>query len=92
MYGPNCEPQNRTKRLSELSHRTLKFILAAIPTYLRDILSLPVKLLSTIKLYNSLAKTRLAEEKLSELLQSSDRIIYLERGNKNRYFLIQEPQ
>jgi anaerobic magnesium-protoporphyrin IX monomethyl ester cyclase len=85
----------RPRRVKEVKRTLLsnsqKFIRGAMPTYLRDVLSLPLKVLSTAKLYSSLTKAGLANEKVAELLQSSNKIIYLETGNKNRYFLIQEP-
>ena len=63
-----------------------------MPTYLRDVVSLPNKLISTIRLYNSLIEApELADEKIAELLEFSSKIIYLETGNKNRYFMIEEP-
>jgi hypothetical protein len=62
-----------------------------MPTYLRDVVSLPTKLVSTTKLYNSLAKETLNSERVDELLQFSDKVIYQETGSKNRYFLIKEP-
>jgi len=68
-----------------------KFIIDTMPTYLRDVLSLPAKLASTTKLYSSLAREVLDAEKVDELLQLSNKIIYEESGRKNRYFLIQEP-
>lgn len=68
-----------------------KFILAEMPTYLRDMLSLPLKLISISKLCSSLAKTRLDKQEVTELLQFTNEIIYLETGNKDRYFLIREP-
>jgi anaerobic magnesium-protoporphyrin IX monomethyl ester cyclase len=84
----------RPRKVKELKRSLVwnarRFILGTMPTYLRDMLGLPVEVLSTTRLYNSLAKTRLAKEKVAELLQSSNRIIYLETGNKNRQFLIQE--
>ena len=85
----------RPRRVKE-SKRNLvsnahKFILDEMPTYLRDVVSLPKKLISTIKLYSSLANApKLADEKIAEMLQFSNKVIYLENGNKNRYFLIQE--
>jgi len=69
-----------------------KFILDEMPTYLKDVPGLPKKLISTIKLYNSPTKApELADEKIAELLEFSSKIIYLETGNKNRYFMIEEP-
>jgi anaerobic magnesium-protoporphyrin IX monomethyl ester cyclase len=85
----------RPHRVKEVK-RTLvsnahRFILAEMPTYLRDVLSLPVKVLSTIMRYNSLAKTILDDERVDELLQFSNKVIYQENGSRNRYFLIKEP-
>jgi anaerobic magnesium-protoporphyrin IX monomethyl ester cyclase len=68
-----------------------KFIVGAMPTYLRDVMSLPVKVLSTIMRYNSRAKTILDDERVDELLQFSNKVIYQEDGSSNRYFLIKEP-
>jgi hypothetical protein len=68
-----------------------KFIIGTMPTYLRGALSLPSKLASTTKLYNSLTKEILDNEKVDELLQFSNKVIYQETGSKNRYFLIKEP-
>jgi anaerobic magnesium-protoporphyrin IX monomethyl ester cyclase len=68
-----------------------KFIIDTLPTYLRDALSLPLKLASTTKLYNLLAKEILDTEKVDEMLQFSNKVIYQETGSKNRYFLIKEP-
>jgi anaerobic magnesium-protoporphyrin IX monomethyl ester cyclase len=68
------------------------FILDAMPTYLRDVVSLPKKLRSTIRLYNSLSKVpKLANAEVAELLQFSNKIIYLDAGSKNPYFMIEEP-
>jgi anaerobic magnesium-protoporphyrin IX monomethyl ester cyclase len=69
------------------------FILDTMPTYFRDVLSLPKRLISTVKLYSSLAKApKLADEKIAELLQFSNKAVYLETGSENRYYLIREPQ
>jgi anaerobic magnesium-protoporphyrin IX monomethyl ester cyclase len=68
-----------------------KFIISTMPTYLRDIVSLPAKLVSTTKLYNSVAREVLDDQKVDELLQFSNKVIYQETGSENRYFLIQEP-
>jgi anaerobic magnesium-protoporphyrin IX monomethyl ester cyclase len=69
-----------------------EFILDEMPTYLRDVVSLPKKLISTIRLYNSLTKDpELPDEEIAELLEFSSKIIYLETGNKNRYFMVEEP-
>jgi anaerobic magnesium-protoporphyrin IX monomethyl ester cyclase len=68
-----------------------KFIIDTTTTYLRDVLSLPAKLALTGKLYNSLGKQVLDNERVDELLQFSDKIIYQESETRNRYFLIQEP-
>ena len=68
-----------------------KFIIDTVPIYLRDVLSLPAKLASTTKLYNSLTKETLDNEQVDELLQFSNKVIYQETGSKNRYFLINEP-
>jgi pyoverdine/dityrosine biosynthesis protein Dit1 len=43
----------------------------------------------TTKLYNSLTKEMLDNEKV-ELLQFSNKVIYQETGSRSRYFLIQE--
>jgi anaerobic magnesium-protoporphyrin IX monomethyl ester cyclase len=68
-----------------------RFIIATLPTYLREIMSLPSKLASTTRLYSSLAKENLDKVRFDELLQFSNKVIYEETGSKNRYFLIQEP-
>jgi anaerobic magnesium-protoporphyrin IX monomethyl ester cyclase len=86
----------RPRRVKE-SKRNLvsnahKFILDEMPTYLRDVVSLPEKLISTIRLYNSLSKApKLAKPEVAELLQFSNKIIYLDTGSKNPYFMIEEP-
>jgi anaerobic magnesium-protoporphyrin IX monomethyl ester cyclase len=68
-----------------------RFIIATLPTYLRDVLSLPSKVASTTKVYSCLAKETLDKVRVDELLQISNKVIYQETGSKNRYFLIQEP-
>jgi anaerobic magnesium-protoporphyrin IX monomethyl ester cyclase len=69
-----------------------KFIIDTMPTYFRDMLSLQKKLRSTIRLYNSLSKApKLADAEVEELLQFSNKIIYLDSGSKNPYFMIEEP-
>jgi anaerobic magnesium-protoporphyrin IX monomethyl ester cyclase len=84
-------PRRSKEPKRNLESNAHKFILGTIPTYLKDILKLPMSLLSTTELYRSLTKATLAEQKVKELLQLSNKIIYLENGSKNRYFLIQEP-
>ena len=85
----------KPRRLKEFKQNLVsnaeKFIIDMMPTYLRDVLSLPAKLASTTKLYYSLAKEILDNEKIDELLQFSNKVIYQETGSKNRYFLIKEP-
>ena len=67
------------------------FILAEMSTYFRDMLSLPKKLRSTIRLYNTPSMVpKLANAKVAELLQFSNKIIYLDTGSKNPYFMLEE--
>jgi anaerobic magnesium-protoporphyrin IX monomethyl ester cyclase len=86
----------RPRRVKE-SKRSLvsnahTFILDEMPTYLRDVVSLPKKLISTIRLYKSLTKApKLANADVAELLQFSNKIIYLDTSSKNPYFMIEEP-
>jgi hypothetical protein len=47
--------------------------------------------IAEIALCKSLAKEILDNEKVDELLQFSNKVIYQETGSKNRYFLIKEP-
>jgi len=85
-------PQNINRFKQNLMSNAHNFIIDTMPTYFRDILSLPKKLRSTIRLYNSLSKApKLANAEVAELLQFSNKIIYLDTGSKNPYFMIEEP-
>jgi anaerobic magnesium-protoporphyrin IX monomethyl ester cyclase len=84
-------PHRSNEAKQTLLSNAHKFIVGAMPTYLRDVMSLPVKVLSTIMRYNSPAKTILDDERVDELLQFSNKVIYQEDGSSNRYFLIKEP-
>ena len=80
---------NEAKRT--LLSNARRFIVSTMPTYTRDVMSLPVKVLSTIIRNKSRAKMMLDEERVDELLQFSNKVIYQEDGSSNRYFLIKEP-
>jgi anaerobic magnesium-protoporphyrin IX monomethyl ester cyclase len=84
-------PHRHNEAKRTLLSNAQQFIVGAMPTYLRDVLSVPVKVLSTIMRYNSLAKTIMDDERVDELLQFSNKVIYQEDGSSNRYFLIKEP-
>jgi anaerobic magnesium-protoporphyrin IX monomethyl ester cyclase len=85
------KPRRLQRFKRNLVSNAQRFIINTVPTYLRDVLSLPAKLALTTKLYNSLTKEILDAERVDELLQFSNKVIYQETGSKNRYFLIKEP-
>ncbi len=64
-----------------------------MPTYIREFLSFPRQILKTTRLYHTLAKLYpTSKEKVPELLEFSNKIIYLEVGGKNPYFMIKEAE
>lgn len=78
------------KKKHDLLSNGQKFIMDMMPAYFRDMLKFPRTLLKTRKLYVSAASKALSKEKISELMQSSNKVVYLENGSKNPYFLIKE--
>jgi len=81
-------------RRKEIGHKeklvknATKFIFDMMPEYLRDILAFPGVLLRTAREYNN--RTVLTKERVQEILQLSNTIIYEEVGGKNPYFMIKE--
>lgn len=70
-----------------------KFIFDMMPEYFRDMLKFPRTLWQTHKLYTSTAgRSTLPKERAAELMEASSRIIYLENGSKNPYFMIKEAE
>ncbi|PSN93671.1 B12-binding domain-containing radical SAM protein [Candidatus Marsarchaeota G2 archaeon ECH_B_2] len=70
-----------------------KFMFDMMPTYIREFLGFPRHILKTTRLYHTLAKLYpTSKEKIQELLEFSSKIIYLEVGGKNPYFMIKEAE
>lgn len=70
-----------------------KFIFGMMPTYLKDIAKFPAELMKTHRLYTSLRDIAgVSKDAIEELRQFSNKIIYLETGGKNPYFLIKEAE
>lgn len=69
-----------------------KFIFEMMPLYLKDWVKFPRTLRDTQKLYSSGSRNfALPKEKADELIEFSNRVVYLETGDtKNPYFLIKE--
>jgi len=77
----------------ELVTNSEKFIFEMMPTYLRNISKFPKELMKTHRLYASLGEmANVSREKIEELRQFSNKVIYLETGGKNPYFLIKEAE
>jgi anaerobic magnesium-protoporphyrin IX monomethyl ester cyclase len=72
----------------KLVKNATKFIFDMMPEYLRDILAFPGVLLRTAREYKR--RTVLTKERVHEILQLSNTIIYEEVGGKNPYFMIKE--
>lgn len=75
----------------ELVLRAQKYIFDMLPTYVREFLEFPRHALRTAELYRMLASVPPAmKNKIPELLEFSNKVIYLEAGGKNPYFMIKE--
>ncbi|MEM0271547.1 MAG: radical SAM protein [Thermoprotei archaeon] len=70
-----------------------KFMFDMMPSYIREFLAFPRHLYRTVKQYNALSKLYpKIGDKVPELLESSNKIVYLEVGGKNPYFMIKEAE
>ena len=68
-----------------------KFIFGMMPTYLKDVLGFPGELVRTRKLYASLRDVAcVSKDAVEELREFSRKVIYLETGGRNPYFLVNE--
>jgi anaerobic magnesium-protoporphyrin IX monomethyl ester cyclase len=77
----------------ELLVNSEKYIFDNMPTYLKDIAKFPGQVTWTHKLYTSLREVAgVSKQTIEELREFSSRIIYLETGGKNPYFLIKEAE
>ncbi len=75
----------------KLLNNAQQFILKMMPSYIRDIVSFPKFLMNTRRIYSrgrDLAEN--SREKISELLKTSNRIVYDLGNSKNPYFMIKE--
>lgn len=80
-----------TDNKDRLVKNAIKFIFDMFPDYLKDFSRFPRFLYETAKLYNSKVAT-ITADKMRELLQFSDSIVYEEVGGKNPYFMIKEAE
>ena len=68
-----------------------KYIFERFPMYLKDLAMFPAQLLKTQRLYTSMKDMAgISKETIAELRQFSNRVVYLETGGRNPYFLIKE--
>ena len=75
----------------DLVFNAQKFMFRMMPSYVREFLEFPKHIAHTIKLYSAFSKLPLVDlKKVSELLEFSNRILYLEVGGKNPYFMIKQ--
>jgi anaerobic magnesium-protoporphyrin IX monomethyl ester cyclase len=75
----------------DLMTKAWRFTLDMMPTYLRDMMHLPLELMRTHRLCRSLREmANVSKQRIEELRQFSNRIVYLEVGGRNPYFLINE--
>ncbi len=76
---------------NELITNAQKFIYEMMPFYLKDIILLPKQIIRTFILFEQGKKMGdLSEEGVEDLIQSSNRIIYLQKDGINPYFRIKE--
>jgi anaerobic magnesium-protoporphyrin IX monomethyl ester cyclase len=70
-----------------------KYMFDMMPSYIREFLLFPRHVAHTVRMYRKLAGLRqLSRDKVPELLEFSNKIIYLEVGGKNPYFMIKEAE
>ncbi|MGD0330311.1 MAG: radical SAM protein [Nitrososphaeria archaeon] len=88
------DSENRVKRFKrDLTVNAQSFILSMMPTYLKDIVKFPAELMRTHRLYTSLRDIAgVSKDAIEELREFSNKVIYLETGGKNPYFLIKEAE
>ena len=86
------DAENRIKGFKrELLSSSGKFIFGMMPTYLKDMASFPKQLIRTRRLYTSLREMAgISKETIEELREFSSRVVYLETGGRNPYFLVKE--
>jgi anaerobic magnesium-protoporphyrin IX monomethyl ester cyclase len=87
------EERRLKKFKQDLVSSSTRFVLDMMPTYLRDMLKFPGQVLRTHKLYASLKDmASVSREKIEELREFSSKVVYLEEGGKNPYFLFREAE
>jgi anaerobic magnesium-protoporphyrin IX monomethyl ester cyclase len=75
----------------KLLDNALEFITKMMPSYVRDIMNFPKFLLSTQKLYSRRKNlSKIGMEKIAELMETSNKIVYAQGESKNPYFMIKE--
>jgi len=77
----------------DLLSNSEKFILSMLPTYLKDMVKFPGQVMRAHRLFTSLREmASVSKERIEELREFSSKVIYLETGGKNPYFLIKEAE
>ncbi len=83
--------QSYTKEKMSLLNNSFQFILKMIPDYIKDIVGFPRHLIETWSIYangKQMSKDDLLN--VSEVLETSNKIVYDTGGKKNPYFMIKE--
>jgi anaerobic magnesium-protoporphyrin IX monomethyl ester cyclase len=75
----------------ELVSSSTRFLFGMMPEYLEEAMKFPGQLIKAQKLYTSLkGMAGVSRERIRELREFSSKVIYLETGGKNPYFLLEE--